>query len=153
MARLVLTNVEVTVGGVSLADHIASVTLGSTYDVLETTAFAGGNVPAAAKERIAGLVDNSVTLEFHQDFAAAGAGQTAVEATIYPMLGDVTTLLIKPTTGAISATNPAYKADGTDGSGKVLVTEWTPLNGAVGELSTASVTWPITGKVVKDVTP
>jgi len=141
MARLVLTNVEVTVAGVSLADHIASITLGSTYDVLETTAFAGGNVPQAAKERIAGLVDNSVTLEFHQDFAAAD-----VEATIYPLLGTVAAIKVQPVNGAISAQNPEYQFN-------ALISEWTPLNGAVGELSTASVTWPITGAIVKDVTP
>jgi hypothetical protein len=141
MARLVLTNVEVTVGGVSLADHIASVTLGSTYDVLETTAFKGGNVPAAAKTRIAGLVDNSVTLEFHQDFAAG-----SVNATIYPLLGTEVAVKIQPVNGAISATNPEYQFN-------AVVSEWTALNGAVGELATASVTWPITGAVVQDVTP
>ena len=141
MARLVLTNVEVTVAGVSLADHIASVTLGSTYDVLETTAFKGGNVPAAAKTRIAGLVDNSVTLEFHQDFAAG-----SVNATIYPLLGTEVAVKVQPVNGAISATNPEYQFN-------AIVSEWTPLNGAVGELATASVTWPITGAIVKDVTP
>jgi hypothetical protein len=141
MARLVLTNVEVTVGGVSLADHIASVTLGSTYDVLETTAFKGGNVPAAAKTRIAGLVDNSVTLEFHQDFAAG-----SVNSTIYPLLGTEVAIKIQPVNGAISATNPEYQFN-------AIVSEWTPLNGAVGELATASVTWPITGPIVQDVTP
>jgi hypothetical protein len=141
MARLVLTNVEVTVAGVSLADHIASVTLGSTYDVLETTAFKGGNVPAAAKTRIAGLVDNSVTLEFHQDFAAG-----SVNATIYPLLGTEVAVKVQPVNGAISATNPEYQFN-------AIVSEWTPLNGAVGELATASVTWPITGAIVQDVTP
>jgi hypothetical protein len=141
MARLVLTNVEVTVGGVSLADHIASITLGSTYDVLETTAFKGGNVPAAAKTRTAGLVDNSVTLEFHQDFAAG-----SVNATIYPLLGTEVAVKVQPVNGAISATNPEY-------SFNAVVSEWTALNGAVGELATASVTWPITGPVVVDTTP
>jgi len=141
MARLVLTNVEVTIGAVDLSNHIASVTLGSTYDVLETTAFAGGNVPAAAKTRIAGLVDNSVTFEFHQDFAAA-----SVEATIYPLLGTVVACTVKPVDAAIAADNPEYQFN-------ALVSEWTPLNGAVGELATASVTWPISGPVVKDVTP
>lgn len=141
MARLVLTNVEVTIAGVSLADRIASVTLSSTYDVLETTAFKGGNVPSAAKERIAGLVDNSVTLEFHQDFAAG-----EVEQTIYPLLGTVAAVKIQPVNGAISADNPEYQFN-------ALISEWTPLNGAVGELATASVTWPITGAIVKDVTP
>ena len=141
MARLVLTNVEVTVAGVSLADHIASVTLSSTYDVLDTTAFAGGNVPAAARSRTAGLVDNSVTLEFHQDFAVG-----EVEATIYPLLGTVAAVNVQPVNAAISADNPEYQFN-------ALISEWTPLNGAVGELATASVTWPITGAITKDVTP
>lgn len=141
MARLVLTNVEVTIAGVSLADHIASVTLGSTYDVLETTAFKNGNVPNAAKERIAGLVDNSVTLEFHQDFATG-----EVEQTIYPLLGTVQAIKVQPVNAAISAENPEYQFN-------AVISEWTPLNGAVGELATASVTWPITGAIVKDVTP
>ena len=141
MARLVLTNVEVTVGGVSLADHIASITLGSTYDVLETTAFKGGNVPAAAKTRTAGLVDNSVTLEFHQDFAAG-----SVNATIYPLLGTEVAVKVQPVNGAVSATNPEYQFN-------AIISEWTALNGAVGELATASVTWPITGAIVVDTTP
>jgi len=141
MARIVLTNVEVTIGAVDLSNHIASVTLGSTYDVVETTAFAGGNVPAAAKTRQAGLVDNSVTFEFHQDFAAA-----SVETTIYPLLGTVVACTVKPIDAAIAADNPEYQFN-------ALVSEWTPLNGAVGELATASVTWPITGAIVKDITP
>ena len=139
MARIVLTNVSVTIGAVDLSNHIASVTLGSTYDVLETTAFAGGNVPAAAKTRIAGLVDNSVTFEFHQDFAAS-----SVEATIYPLLGTVVACTVKPVDAAVAADNPEYQFN-------ALVSECTPLNGAVGELATASVTWPITGRIVKAV--
>lgn len=145
MARLVLTNVEITIGAVDLSNHIASVTLGSTYDVVETTAFAGvsgatGNVPYAAKTRTAGLVDNSVTLEFHQDFAAS-----QVEQTIYPLLGTEVVVTVQPEFGtATSATNPLYTFS-------AIVSEWTPLNGAVGELATASVTWPITGAIAKTV--
>jgi hypothetical protein len=141
MARLVLTNVNITVAGVDLSDHIASVTLGSTYDVVETTAFADGNVPQAAKNRIAGLVDNSLTLEFHQDFAAG-----EVEATIYPLLGTVAAVEVQPVNAAISVDSPLYTFN-------ALISEWTPLNGAVGELATASVTWPISGQITKDTTP
>ena len=142
MARIVLTNVAVTVGAVDLSDHVASVTLSTTYDVLETTAFAGGNVPNAAKTRIAGLADNSVTLEFHQDFAAG-----EVEQTIYPLLGTVAAVKVKPNASSLAgADNPVYEFD-------ALISEWTPLNGAVGELATASVTWPISGAITKDVTP
>jgi hypothetical protein len=142
MARIVLTNVKVmftdaTPALVDISDHIASVTLTSTYDVVETTAFSADAVPLAAKTRQAGLVDNSVTLEFHQDFAAS-----SIESTIYPMLGKISAIELTPTDDSASATNPEYQFN-------AVVSEWTPLNGAVGELSTASVTWPITGKIVK----
>jgi len=145
MARIVLTDVAVVIttaaGTTDLSDHVASVSISSTWDAVETTAFGGGNVPSAARTRQAGLVDNAVTLDFHQDFAAG-----EVEAVIYPALGAIAALRISPTTGAISASNPEYQFN-------ALLSEWTPLNGAVGELATASVTWPITGAIVKDVTP
>lgn len=132
MARIVLTDAKVTVNGVNLSDHIASVSLSTTNDVIETSAFNS----TAAKTRVAGLQDNSVTLEFHQDFAAAN-----VEATIYPLLGTTTTIVVSPTS-TVSATSPSY-------SFTALVSEWTPLNGGVGELATASVTWNISGAITK----
>jgi hypothetical protein len=132
MARIVLTDVKLVVNGVNLSDHCASVSLSRSDDVIETSAFSS----TAAKTRVAGLQDNSVTLEFHQDFAAAN-----VEATIYPLLGSTTTILVSPTS-TVSATSPSY-------SFTALVSEWTPLNGGVGELATASVTWPISGAITK----
>lgn len=132
MARIVLTDAKVTVNGVNLSDHIASVSLSTTNDVIETSAFNS----TAAKTRVAGLQDNSVTLEFHQDFAASN-----VEATIYPLLGSTTTIVVSPTS-TVSATSPSY-------SFTALVSEWTPLNGGVGELATASVTWNISGAITK----
>lgn len=143
MSVIVLTDVNVSIGGVDLSDHIASISLASNADAVETTAFG----TSGARSRIGGLKDNSITIDFHQDFAAS-----EVEATIYPLIGTLTNVIVKPTSGAISATNPAYLMDGSAGAGQVLVTEWTPINGAVGELATASVTWPISGAIVKDVT-
>ncbi len=134
MAALVLTNAFITINSVNLSDHIASVTLTTNDDVIETTAFG-----STARTRIAGLGDNSVALEFHQDYAASN-----VEATVYPLLGSTTTVVIKPNGSTTSATNPSYTFT-------ALVSEWTPLNGAVGELATASITWPISGDVTKAV--
>jgi hypothetical protein len=133
MARIVLTNALVTVNAVDLSDYVASVTLNSSIDVVETTAFSSN----AARTRIGGLADNSISLEFHQDYASG-----EVEATIYPLLGTVTTVTVKPVNTTTSASNPLYTAS-------ALVSEWTPLNGAVGELATASVTWPVSGAIVK----
>jgi hypothetical protein len=128
MARIVLTNVAVTFGTTDISSYVTSVTLGSTYDVVETTAF--GNT---ARTRVAGLADNSVALEFNQDYAAG-----ALEAVIYPTLGTAVSITVRPVAGS----SPVY-------SFSALVSEWTPLNGAVGELATASVTWPISGTITK----
>jgi IMP cyclohydrolase len=137
MARIVLTNAYVTINSVNLSDHIASITLTTTDDVIETTAFG-----STARTRIGGLADNSVALEFHQDYAASN-----VEATINgspSLVGTVTAIVVKPNGATTGADNPAY-------SFNALISEWTPLNGAVGELATASVTWPIDGNITKAV--
>jgi len=128
MARIVLTNVAVTFGTTDLSSYVTSVTLGTTLDVVETTAF--GNT---ARTRVAGLADNSVALEFNQDYASG-----ALESVIYPTIGTAVSMTVRPVAGA----SPAYTFS-------ALVSEWTPLNGAVGELATASVTWPISGTISK----
>jgi len=132
--RLVLTNVAVTFGATDISSYVTSVTLGSTFEVVETTAF--GNT---ARTRVAGLADNSVSLELQQDYATS-----ALESVIYPTLGTAVSITVKPVAGATSSANPAY-------SFSALISEWTPLNGSVGELATASVTWPISGVITKTV--
>jgi len=138
MAGLVLTNAYVTINSVNLSDHITSITINTTDDVIDTTAFG-----STARTRVAGLGDNSVTIEFQQDYAAAN-----VEATINTsgssLVGTTTTIVVKPNGSTTSATNPSYTFS-------ALVSEWQPLNGAVGELATASVTWPISGEITKAV--
>jgi hypothetical protein len=135
MARIVLTDAKVTINSVNLSSYISSVTLSTSSDVVETTGFSS----TAARTRVAGLQDNSVTIEFFQDFATS-----LVEQTIYPLLGTTTSVVVLPTSSAAGPTNPSYTFT-------ALVSEWQPLSGAVGELSTASVTWPISGAITKAV--
>jgi hypothetical protein len=134
MAKIVLTDAKVTINSVNLSDHINSITLETKDDIVETTAFG-----STAKTRVAGLVDNSVTLDFMQDFAAAN-----VEATIYPLIGTTTTIVVQPTSSAVGTTNPTYTFS-------ALISEWSPLKGGIGQLATASVTWPISGSITKAV--
>jgi len=134
MAKIVLTDAKVTINSVNLSDHINSITLETKDDIVETTAFG-----STAKTRVAGLVDNSVTLDFMQDFAAAN-----VEATIYPLIGTATTIVVQPTSSAVGTTNPTYTFS-------ALISEWSPLKGGIGQLATASVTWPISGSITKAV--
>ena len=131
MARIVLTNVAVTFGATDISSYVTSVTLNTTYDVVETTAF--GNT---ARTRVAGLADNSVAFEFNQDYAAS-ALESVINGTT-STVGTAVSITVRP----IAGSSPAY-------SFSALISEWTPLNGAVGELATASVTWPISGTITK----
>lgn len=137
MAKLVLNNPVITINSVALSDHIASVTISTEVGEVVTTAFGDTAVTRVGN----GLKDSSVQIDFHQDFASSN-----VEATIYPLIGTVTAMTVKPTNAAVATTNPEYQFN-------CLVTSWSPVAGAVGELLTASVTWPITGEITKDVTP
>ena len=132
MARIVLTDVEVTVNSVDLSDHIASVTIDQSFNEVTTTAFGDAGVT-----RIAGLEDSSVSLEFHQDFAAS-----SVDATLNALVGTTTSVVVKPTSSAVSATNPSYTMT-------CLVNQWNPISGGAGDLSTVSVTWPVSGAITR----
>lgn len=129
---IVVTNAVVTIGGVDLSSHITKVTLSTSVNELETTTF--GNT---AKRRVAGLRDSTVAIDFNQDFTAA-----AVEATLYPLVGSTTSIVVKPNGTTASATNPSYTFN-------ALITEWMPLDAQVGELATASVTFPVDGTITK----
>lgn len=137
MAKLVLTNAYVVLASTDISTYVSSVSLSTTLDVVETTAFGD-----TARKRIAGLADNSITLEFHQDFASG-----ALEQLIYPSdatskIGTAVAMEIRPVNTTVATTNPKYTFN-------ALITEWTPVNGAVGELATISVTWPISGAITK----
>ena len=132
MAKIVLTDVSVTIESTDLSDHIAQVTLTTNVAEVGTTAFGD-----TAQTRVGGLKDNSIAIDFHQDFAAS-----EVEATIYPLIGTLATVEVKPTSSAVGAANPSYTME-------ALITSWTPIAGAVGELATASVTWPVSGEITK----
>lgn len=132
MPKLVLTNPLITIATIDLSDHIASVTLTESYAEVPTTAFGDGDVT-----RVAGLGDHSITLSFHEDFA-----NSEVHQTIYPLVGSTTAVTVKPVNTTTSTTNPSFAMT-------VLVTEWPILNGAVGDLATADVTWPVSGAITK----
>ena len=132
MAKLVFNNPKITINSVDLTDRIAQVSLDMSFAEVETTAFGD-----SAVTRVAGLGDHSFSASFHQDFASS-----EVEQTIYPLLGTTTEITVKPVNVTTATDNPLYTFT-------VLVSEWSPVAGSVGELLTADVTWPVSGSVTK----
>jgi hypothetical protein len=140
MARLVLTNAYVLYASNDISQYVSSISLSSSVDVIETTGL--GNV---ARTRVGGLFDNQLTVEFNQDFADNALeelinGTSLATSTV----GTAVAMEIRPVNTTVSASNPKYTFN-------ALISEWQPLSGAVGELVTASVTWPISGPITKAI--
>jgi hypothetical protein len=134
MPKLVLTNPRVVLDGFDVSDHCTSVSFGTVYDLVEVTQM--GDI---AKKMVAGLEENTLSLELQQDFGAA-----QLESVIYPNRGLRVGCTVRPVNGPVSATNPQY-------SFQVLISEWTPLSGSIGELATVTVDWPIYGEITKTI--
>jgi hypothetical protein len=132
LAKFVATDYKVTINGGTVSSSLASVELPIEIDEQETTAFG-----SEWRTRIAGLKSGSITLEFHQDFAAG-----ALDSILWPLLGTNATVTVVPTSGTVNSSNPSY-------TGTFLVTQYTPYASTVGDLATVSVTWPLTGALTR----
>ena len=132
MAKFAATDYYVSINGADFSASLNSVELAQEADDLETTAFG-----STWRTRIGGLKQASLTLNFMQDFAAG-----SVDATLNPLLGSIATVVIKPTSSAVGTANPSYTMT-------CLVTQYSPFASSVGDVATLSVTWPVSGSVVR----
>lgn len=124
MAKLIMNDARVEVNGVNLSDHVQSVTVETTKDSVDLTAMGATN-----KVYGRGLGDATITVTFFQDYAAA-----SVDATLWPLANTDTpfTVKVRPTSAAISATNPEY-------SMSALMYGYSPVGGSVGDASTVDI--------------
>ena len=135
MAKQVLTNVNVTFGtaATDISGYVTSITLSTTAAEVVTSAMG-----SSAVTRIQGMIDSSVTLELQQDYPT-------IEKLFWDAFtaGTSVPMTVKPNgTAAAGSTNPQYAFS-------VLPTSWTPVAGAIGDLATASITYPISGAITK----
>ena len=137
MAQIVLKDCKIEIGStpVTLSDRANSVTVTYEIESVEVTSFG-----AVGRSYVGGLQNNTVEIQFMQDFAAAN-----VEATIFPLVGTSTTVAITPTSASTGATNPKYTITGC------YLASHTPIAGGVGEIAMTSLSFS-GGTLVKTTT-
>lgn len=132
MGKFVATGTKVTLNGSDISGSVARAELVVNAAEVEVTDFASGGWT----EIIGGLKSGSVSLDFHSDFGVGGINQT-----FNSLLGTIGTVTLIAANGtAASTATPLYQAE-------VLISSFSPIAGAVGDLSTFSVTFPTTGAV------
>jgi hypothetical protein len=132
VAKFVATDYKVTINGTDFSSSIMAVDLSVSAADVETTAFG-----STWTTHVGGLKSATIKLDFIQDF-----GASAIDATLWPLINTLATVVIVPTSGTVSATNPSYTA-------LALVNSYQPFASSVGDLATLSVTFPTSGTVTR----
>jgi len=127
--------VVLTVNAVDLSNLVSAVTINRSFDELEVTAMGD-----SGHKYVKGLEASSITIDFFNDEATSKTLQT-----LQAVWGTSTTVTVKQTSSGVSATNPLYTMS-------CLVNNTTPINGAVGDISTQSVTWNVNGTIAVSTT-
>ena len=131
MAIFLSNDVQVTLNAVDLTDHVTSASISRVFDELEVTAMGD-----TSHVFVKGLEASTITLDFLNDTATTNVLQTLQAA-----WGTTVALTLKQTSGATSATNPLY-------STTVLVNNTTDINGAVGDISSQSLSLTCNSPIV-----
>jgi hypothetical protein len=125
MAVEIIRNASVTINAVDLSSLVESVQITHAAERVEIT-----SMGMTSRRYASGLAADAMVINFYVDFAAS-----KTEATIYPLVGTTTTVIVKPTTAATSATNPTYTYS------NAYVESHTPIgNGKVGEIPMTQIT-------------
>lgn len=135
MSKRVVKSTTVSLGGTAYTSQIRSAELAMESDAVETTNMGG----TGWREFLAGLKGATLALEFVKDADLSGldlAVWTAFDA------GTLLTFAIRGTSAAAAADNPEF-------TGSVVITEWMPISGAVGDAFSGSVSWQVTGAIAR----
>lgn len=137
MSKFVLQNPVIEfmpTGGTSfgtISANVAQVTITVEADDIEVTNFASGGW----RERISGLRGGTFSMDVHQSMAASGVTQQ-----FWSSLGGTAAIRVRPDGTAVGVNSPRFNFT-------CLVTQTNLVDGAVGDLATQSVSWPISGQV------
>lgn len=136
MSKFAATDVSVVIDGLDVSDYCFSVDVPDSKEQIDVSGFN----PTGSKEWVPGNRDQQVTLGVLQDFAASGT-------TIHQKLNALYTansafvFTIKPTSGALSSSNPKY-------SGTAQLYEYDGLNAQLNARAEIQVTLrPASGAV------
>ena len=124
-----LSNPSLTINSVDLQDQCTSAVVNYVLEQLETTSF-GDTARKFGGSTVTSLQNNTIEVTLYQDYSAS-----STEATIFGLVGIQTTLVLKPTSAAVSATNPSYTLTGA------YLSAHSPINASLGELSFLSLTF------------
>ena len=132
MANLVLLDAHVVLGGRTL-DDVSAVTLNIDVTLTDVSEFSAEWLVFASNKQKSW----NAVVSMYQDFDA-----TAIDAFLFPKLGELEPFTVRHRSGVISGNNPSYQ-------GNVIPLSYPPFRNAVGEIATFDIVLRGTGPLLR----
>lgn len=133
MAKKVLLDAQLTIDSNDLTQWCAKVELNDEFEDKETTTFSSGG----AKEFLGGLESGSIGVTFKNSHTAG-----ELDEIMWALRRSVVSFAVRADEDAVSTSNPQY-------SGNILINQWSPIMGSVGDVNEFDVTFPLSGALVR----
>lgn len=133
MSLMVLTASYISLAGVDRSSWTNKIELSAEVEEKDVTTFTS----LGWKAVLGGLKSGSLALTFKNDLAT---GQ--LDETMWALFGTVVAFEVRASNAAVGVSNPKY-------TGNVLIKNWNPISGSVGDVNEGSFTYPTSGAVVR----
>lgn len=133
MPKMVLKASYLSLDGNNVSSNTSKIELTAEVEEKDVTTFASNGWV----ELLGGLASGQLAAGFKQDVAAA-----ALDSIMWPLFGTVVDFEVRLSNAAVGTSNPSY-------TGSVLIKEWKPIAGSVGDTAEVDVTFPTSGEVVR----
>jgi hypothetical protein len=133
MAKMVLKAAFLSVNGVDESSNCSKIELTTEVEEKDVTTFASNGW----KEVLGGVASAGLSVGIKNDVASS-----QIDSRLWALFGTVTTFEVRASNAAVGASNPKY-------TGSVLIKELKPINGSVGDVNEADLSWPSSGAVTR----
>jgi hypothetical protein len=135
MAKMVLLAAYLNVASNNLHSYCSKIELSAEIEDKDVTVFTSGGW----KEVLGGLGSGTLGLTLKNDFAAA-----ALDSIMWPLFLTRTpqTFEVRADQAAVGTSNPKY-------TGTILIKEWKPIMGSVGDVAEVEVSFPTSGAITR----
>lgn len=136
MSEFIVDNAYLVVNSVNLSDHTRNAQVTGTGDQQDKTAYG-----ATARSYLIGLLDANLQVEFNDDLAAG-----SVDATLFAAYAARQNVAVayRAVNTTVSTTNPEFQFT-------ICPNQWN-IGAAVGVLAQKSLTYPISGSILRATT-
>lgn len=133
MAKKVLLNAQLSIDSNDLTQWVSKVELSAEFEEKDVTTFDSDS----AKEVLGGLESGSIGITFKNSHSSG-----ELDEILWALRREVVSFATRADEASVSSSNPQY-------SGDLLVNQWSPIAGSVGDVNEFDVTFPLSGPLVR----